>query len=85
MVATWLFQANPDLFDIDGFLATRPTAFSWKVTRQKGQIALGDQVFVWRAGGRGGSAASQRRWSPARLQLGPTIWHPLSFGVIRSR
>ena len=30
---TWIFQANPDDFDINGYLATQPVEFLWLVTR----------------------------------------------------
>jgi hypothetical protein len=46
---TWLFQANPKTFDIDGFLATRPSAFLWLVTRSGDRMRVGDRVFLWRA------------------------------------
>jgi hypothetical protein len=53
MVATWIFQANPDRFDIDGFLSTKPTTLTWLVSRYGKQIAVGDRVFIWRAVGKG--------------------------------
>lgn len=49
MTQTWLFQANPKTFDIDGFLATRPSAFLWLVTRSGERMRVGDRVFLWRA------------------------------------
>lgn len=55
---SWLFQANPDRFRIDAFLATRPGSFLWVVTRYSDRIALGDQVFIWRAAGGDGSGDS---------------------------
>lgn len=55
---SWLFQANPDQFDIDAFLATRPPSFLWVVTRYKDRIAPGDQVFIWRAAGTESSTPS---------------------------
>jgi hypothetical protein len=50
---TWLFQGNPDNFDIDGYLATRPVELPWLVTRYADQIAIGDRVYIWRAQGSG--------------------------------
>jgi hypothetical protein len=46
---TWLFQANPKTFDIDAFLATRPSSFLWLVTRSGNSMRVGDRVFLWRA------------------------------------
>lgn len=46
---TWLFQAQPRSFDIDGFLATQPTEFVWLARQHAGDILLGDHVFIWRA------------------------------------
>jgi EVE domain/HNH endonuclease len=48
---TWIFQGNPDDFDIDGYLATRPVELPWLVTRYADQIAVGDRVYIWRAQG----------------------------------
>jgi hypothetical protein len=31
--ATWIFQANPNRFDLDGFFAAKPVEFKWLVTR----------------------------------------------------
>lgn len=48
-VRTWLFQAQPQSFDIDGFLATQPTEFVWLARQHAGDILPGDHVFIWRA------------------------------------
>lgn len=46
---TWLFQAQPQSFDINGFLATRPAEFLWSARQHAADILPGDDVFVWRA------------------------------------
>jgi len=46
---TWLFQAQPQSFDIDGFLATQPTEFAWLARQHAADILPGDRVFIWRA------------------------------------
>jgi 5-methylcytosine-specific restriction endonuclease McrA len=51
VVQTWIFQGNPDQFDIDAYLATSPTQLPWLVTRYADQIAVGDRVFIWRTQG----------------------------------
>jgi hypothetical protein len=43
---TWIFQGNPDDFDIDGYLATQPVEFPWLVTRYAADIAVGDRVVA---------------------------------------
>ena len=50
---TWLFQAQPRSFDIDGFLATNPTEFVWLARQHAADILPGNRVFVWRAIGGG--------------------------------
>jgi hypothetical protein len=53
VVNTWIFQGNPDQFDIDTHLR-RARRITWTV----GQVHLaasmkpGDRVFLWRAGGK---------------------------------
>jgi len=51
-MAAWIFQGNPDEFDIDGYLATAPAQFSWLVTRYAKKIVIGDRVYCWRNQGR---------------------------------
>ena len=45
---TWIFQGNPDEFDLDSYLASRPGQVPWLVTRYASEIAVGDHVYVWR-------------------------------------
>jgi hypothetical protein len=95
MATTWLFQGNPDRFDIDGFLATRPPQTTWLVTRYADQIAPGDQVYIWRARGGGAEADSgvvaeaEVLTSPAPMQELPTeqsFWtDPAEADAIRPR
>lgn len=53
MAQTWIFQANPDRFDIDGYLATDPASIRWLVRQRADQMRVGDRVFLWRAIGSG--------------------------------
>lgn len=52
----WLFQGNPDRFDIDGYLSTH-NPIRWTVNQQHyaDQMAKGQEVFFWRAEGRAGA------------------------------
>lgn len=51
MAMTWIFQANPDTFNVDGLLELCPAAFSWSVRyrKHKKEMALGHEVFLWRS------------------------------------
>jgi HNH endonuclease/EVE domain len=52
-MTAWIFQGNPDRFDIDGYLAFAPDRITWLVNQYRKAIHPGDQVFLWRARGRG--------------------------------
>jgi hypothetical protein len=56
-VRTWIFQGNPDYFDINGYLGTQPSRFVWLVTRYAGDMQPGDRVFIYRTGGEAGVIA----------------------------
>ena len=51
VMQTWIFQGNPDQFDLDAYLGTSPTQLPWLVTRYAQQIEVGDRVFIWRTQG----------------------------------
>src|SRR5439155_3326680 len=53
---TWIFQANPEYFDIDGALSELDE-LSWLVNQHANAIHEGDQVFLWRSGAQGGVVA----------------------------
>lgn len=54
-MTTWIFQANPEHFNIDGYLATAPATIQWLARQHVADMRVGDQVFIWRA--KGGGAA----------------------------
>jgi 5-methylcytosine-specific restriction endonuclease McrA len=56
-VRTWIFQGNPDRYDIDGYLAARPAELLWLVTRYESDISVGDRVYLWRNQGASGAVA----------------------------
>jgi hypothetical protein len=58
MPATWIFQANPNRFNLDGFFASKPVTMAFLVTRYAERMAVGDQVYLWRAVGGGDEATS---------------------------
>jgi len=49
-MASWLFQGNPDYFDINQYLEQN-TDILWSVRQHKSEIHAGDDVFIWRAAG----------------------------------
>lgn len=50
--STWIFQANPDRFDISNYLAFAPKRITYLVRQSMQRIKPGDQVFIWRAFGK---------------------------------
>jgi hypothetical protein len=50
---TWIFQANPNAFDITQYLVTRPAYLLWLVRQKAADMDIGDRVFFWRAIGSG--------------------------------
>jgi len=52
----WLFQANPDTFDIDGYLAGGRERITWTIRQEHlaDHMQVGDEVYIWRAIGSGG-------------------------------
>jgi len=54
---TWIFQGNPDDYDVDSYLAVRPAEVVWLVTRYADQVEAGDRVYLWRNQGQQKSVA----------------------------
>jgi 5-methylcytosine-specific restriction endonuclease McrA len=57
---SWIFQCNPDRFDIDGYLATEPSRFLWLVARYANDMEPGDRVFLYRTGTTAGVIAEAK-------------------------
>ena len=45
----FIFQGNPNKFDIDDYLTRYPYIY-WSVSRLGSEIRIGDQIFIWRSG-----------------------------------
>ena len=79
--STWLFQGNPERFDIDDYLS-RYSYIYWRAPRHKGDIRVGDRCIVWRSGVRSGAIAVGRiSESPQKMGevnfpecLGEDLW-----------
>jgi MrcB-like, N-terminal domain/AAA domain (dynein-related subfamily)/EVE domain len=54
--SSWIFQANPKLFDLSGAL-NELTELSWIIQQHKKKVAVGDQVFLWESGKNAGIVA----------------------------
>ena len=52
MARTWIFQANPKRYDIEGLFKERPTDISWRANQFVDEIADGDRVYMWQSGPR---------------------------------
>lgn len=57
--SNWIFQANPDLFDLSGALAELGE-ISWLVRQHSDKIHSGDTVFLWESGASAGVVALAR-------------------------
>ncbi|MBC2734877.1 MAG: EVE domain-containing protein [Desulfobacteraceae bacterium] len=45
----WIFQANPEIYDIRSVLKNR-ASHSWTVSRYQNEIKVGDSGFLWQSG-----------------------------------
>ena len=54
---SWIFQANPRIYDVEGLLATRPEQTDWLVNQFRNEVAAGHTVYLWLAGPRAGVIA----------------------------
>jgi len=50
---TWIFQGNPSIFDLDGYLQSMPGVITWLVKQNTKEMKVGDTVFLWRSQGNG--------------------------------
>jgi hypothetical protein len=67
--ATWIFQANPSLYEIETSLASREVIY-WRTPQHRASINVGDRVLLWRSGKEAGLVG----WgtvlhSPARFDV----------------
>jgi hypothetical protein len=53
----WLFQANPDIFDIDRAISEEPE-ITWVVRQYRKDVREGDRVYLWRSGPEAGVIAT---------------------------
>ena len=78
----WIFQGNPSIFDVDGYLQVMPGAITWRVKQNGKEMKVGDTVFIWRSQGadtkekRSGVIASAEIVSPVSTMLDDPDSHP---------
>ncbi len=53
----WLFQANPEIFDIDRAISEEPE-LTWVVRQYRKHVREGDRVYLWRSGAEAGVIAT---------------------------
>lgn len=53
----WLFQANPEVFDIDRAISEEPE-MTWVVRQYRKDVRAGDRVYIWRSGPEAGVIAT---------------------------
>lgn len=58
-IGAWLFQGNPNRFDIDDYLS-RYSYIYWRTPKLKSSISVGDKCVIWRAGSNSGVIAIGR-------------------------
>ena len=52
----WIFQANPEYFDVDQYLQAKKE-IQWQARQHTDDITTGDKVLIWRAGDNAGVLA----------------------------
>lgn len=51
-MTTWIFQCNPDHYDIDGLLASGTTDILYAANQNQSRMSPGDTVYLWRSQGK---------------------------------
>ena len=54
---SWIFQANPDMYDLAGAI-TGLKELSWVTRQHRSRIRAGDRVYVWESGASAGIVAT---------------------------
>ena len=52
-MTTWIYQVNPNNFNVNGCLAEATGPVAWSVSRYREEMKSGEQVFIWRSTGDG--------------------------------
>lgn len=57
MDGAWVFQANPNIYDLEAALNAGQRTFRWSVNQHKEHIHTDDRVYLWLSGSDGGLLA----------------------------
>jgi predicted RNA-binding protein with PUA-like domain len=67
MPNTWIFQGNPEIWDVEAGVR-QLERFNWGVRQHEKEIQMGDRVFIWISGRDGGIVAVAKvASSPAHI------------------
>jgi EVE domain/HNH endonuclease len=77
-LAGWVFQGNPEKFDVNDYLARYPELIYWRTPRHAKEIAVGDRAFLWRSGTEAGAIAIGTVVEPPTR--GSAVRHPEALG-----
>jgi hypothetical protein len=77
----WIFQGNPNRFDIDDYLC-RYSFIYWSTPTNQKEISIGDEAFIWRSGSQAGIIAignikelpTLRKYLNKPEALGDDLW-----------
>ena len=75
--AHWIFQGNPNQFDVDRYVRGRQQIV-WSVRQHKDRILAGDRVLIWKSGPRGGVIAECSVIGPPSTEIledAPGLWN----------
>lgn len=75
MSRCWIFQANPDRYEIDGALRELDEIW-WRVPQYTDEIHIGDRVVVWRSGSDSGVVGLGRVLSEPAEREFPEVERP---------
>lgn len=64
----FVFQGNPNKFDIDNYLARYPYIY-WSVPVLHNEIRIGDQIVIWCAGDFAGAIALGRKTEASKVSM----------------
>jgi hypothetical protein len=72
-MSSWIFQGNPERFDLDGYLALDVASITWVMRQRAGDVSIGDTVYFWRSAGKdregSGIVAECRVASPVSVRM----------------
>ena len=68
---TWIFQGNPEVFDIEGYFAASSGLITWSVAKYADQMSPGDTVYIWQSQGQDAARAGILAGDNHRISQSP--------------